>query len=61
MQTAITNAMIADAPCFERLSSESYRRLDGKFLVAHNARFDCRFRRSEFAQVGLRLLAPTEN
>jgi DNA polymerase-3 subunit epsilon len=52
--TGITNAMVAEAPGFERLSTELHRRLDGKLLVAHNARFDYGFLRSEFARVGLR-------
>lgn len=51
--TGITNAMVADAPSFERLSTDLLRRLEGKLLVAHNARFDYGFLRNEFARVGL--------
>jgi len=55
--TGITNAMVADAPSFKCLSAELFRRLDGKLLVAHNARFDYGFLRNEFARVGLQYRA----
>ena len=44
--------MVADAPTFEDLALELYRRLDGKVLVAHNARFDYGFLRNEFRRIG---------
>ena len=55
--TGITNAMVAEAPSFESLSTELHRRLQGKLLVAHNARFDYGFLRNEFARAGLRYLS----
>lgn len=55
--TGITNAMVAEAPSFESLSSELHRRLQGKLLVAHNARFDYGFLRNEFARAGLTYLS----
>ena len=55
--TGITNAMVADAPPFEELSRALYDRLDGKLLVAHNARFDYGFLRNEFSRFGLRYLS----
>lgn len=55
--TGITNAMVAEAPSFESLSTELHRRLEGKLLVAHNARFDYGFLRNEFARAGLRYLS----
>ncbi|MBX9629853.1 MAG: ethanolamine utilization protein [Burkholderiales bacterium] len=57
MLTGITNAMVADAPSFDALSAELHRRLEGKLLIAHNARFDYGFLRNEFARVGLRYLS----
>lgn len=55
--TGITNAMVAEAPSFESLSLELHRRLEGKLLVAHNARFDYGFLRNEFARAGLKYLS----
>jgi DNA polymerase III subunit epsilon len=52
--TGITDAMLATAPSFDELAPELYRRLEGKILVAHNARFDYGFLRSEFRRVGYR-------
>jgi DNA polymerase III subunit epsilon len=57
--TGITNAMVADAPAFENLAAELYERLDGRVLVAHNARFDYGFLRHEFERAGLRFSART--
>lgn len=51
--TGITNDMVQDAPTFEGLSDALFRRLQGKLLVAHNARFDYGFLRNEFARIGL--------
>lgn len=51
--TGISNAMVADAPTFEQLAPALYERLAGKLLIAHNARFDYGFLRSEFARCGL--------
>ncbi len=52
--TGITDQMVADAPLFEDLAPELHRRLEGKVLVAHNARFDHGFLRNEFRRLGLR-------
>jgi DNA polymerase-3 subunit epsilon len=51
--TGITNAMVEDAPTFEQLAPGLFRRLEGKLLIAHNARFDYGFLKSEFGRVGL--------
>lgn len=52
--TGITNDMVAPAPGFADLSEALYRRLEGKLLVAHNARFDYGFLRNEFQRAGVR-------
>ncbi len=52
--TGITDAMVARAPTFEDLAPDLHRRLDGKVLVAHNARFDYGFLRNEFQRAGIR-------
>lgn len=46
--TGITSAMVADAPVFSDIAAELKERLSGKVLVAHNARFDYGFLKSEF-------------
>ncbi len=51
--TGITNDMVAIAPRFEEIARELYRRLEGRLLVAHNARFDYGFLRNEFRRSGL--------
>lgn len=52
--TGITNGMVALAPSFEEISDDLLRRLDGRLLVAHNARFDYGFLRNEFQRAGIR-------
>jgi len=52
--TGITDAMVANAPTFADLAESLYDRLEGKLLVAHNARFDYGFRKHEFRRLGLR-------
>lgn len=52
--TGITNEMVALAPRFDEVAVELHRRLDGRLLVAHNARFDYGFLRNEFRRAGLR-------
>ena len=47
----ITDAMVADAPSFAEIADEVRARLDGAVFVAHNARFDYGFLRSEFGRV----------
>lgn len=45
--TGITSAMVAQAPWFEHVADEVYRRLEGRVFVAHNATFDWSFVSSE--------------
>ncbi len=54
--TGITDAMVANAPVFAELAVELHKRLEGKILVAHNARFDHGFLKSEFHRLGMRYL-----
>ncbi len=51
--TGISDAMVANAPSFAELAGELHRRLAGKTLVAHNARFDLGFLQNEFRRAGL--------
>ncbi len=51
--TGISDAMVRHAPTFAELAPALYARLQGKLLVAHNARFDYGFLRSEFERVYL--------
>ncbi len=50
--TGITNAMVADAPCFEDLADDILARLDGRLFIAHNARFDHGFLKNAFRRTG---------
>ncbi|MDX1457938.1 MAG: exonuclease domain-containing protein [Marinobacter sp.] len=50
--TGINNAMVADAPVFAELADELREQLDGAIFVAHNARFDYGFIKSEFRRLG---------
>ena len=52
--TGITNDMVALAPSFGEISRELLRRIEGRLLVAHNARFDYGFLRNEFERAGIR-------
>ena len=52
--TGITDDMVALAPAFADLAPQLLARLEGKLLVAHNARFDYGFLRNEFRRAGLR-------
>ena len=56
--TGITEAMVADAPPFAAVADDIAARLDGRLFVAHNARFDYGFLRSEFRRLERRLRAP---
>jgi len=56
--TGIDDDMVADAPTFEDVRREVRRRLDGRLFVAHNARFDYGFLRSEFRRTGEKFSAP---
>src|SRR5512134_18271 len=52
--TGITDEMVELAPAFEEIAGLLLKRLDGKLLVAHNARFDYGFLRNEFRRAGHR-------
>jgi DNA polymerase-3 subunit epsilon len=56
--TGITNAMVEDAPRFEDVQRELLARLGGRLFVAHNARFDYGFIRSELLRRDVRFRAP---
>src|SRR3989475_7447494 len=51
--------MVAAAPRFAALAAELCERLDGRLLIAHNARFDYGFLRREFERAGLKYLSKT--
>ncbi len=51
--TGITTEMVLDAPSFEEVAEDIFKRLDGKVFVAHNAHFDYSFLKKEFEGVGL--------
>ncbi len=51
--TGISNAMVADAPRFADIAKRLFSRLEGKVLVAHNARFDYGFLKAEFERAGM--------
>ena len=55
--TGITNAMVANAPTFERIAGEVAQRIAGCVMVAHNARFDYGFLKHEFGRLGQRFTA----
>jgi DNA polymerase-3 subunit epsilon len=52
--TGITNEMVASAPRFCDIAAELARLLEGRLLIAHNARFDYAFLRNEFRRIGNR-------
>lgn len=56
--TGIDNDMVADAPPFADLAGEVLERLEGRLFVAHNARFDYGFLRTEFRRLDRRFRAP---
>jgi DNA polymerase-3 subunit epsilon len=56
--TGIDDSMVATAPRFEDVAEDVRRRLDGRLFVAHNARFDYGFLRTEFRRLGVRFSAP---
>jgi len=51
--TGITEAMVESAPRFEEVAMDLAARLNGRLLVAHNARFDYAFLRNEFRRASL--------
>jgi DNA polymerase-3 subunit epsilon len=50
--TGITDEMVRGAPRFAQIADEVASRLGGRLFVAHNARFDVGFLRSEFRRLG---------
>lgn len=57
--TGIASDDVYDAPRFEEIAAELQTLFDGAVLVAHNARFDHAFLKSEFQRAGLPLRVPT--
>jgi DNA polymerase III subunit epsilon len=57
--TGITNDMVAGAPRFGALAADLQERLEGRVLVAHNARFDYGFLKQEFERAGIAWRAKT--
>ncbi len=51
--TGISDAMVAEAPIFASLADSLLERLQGRLLIAHNARFDYGFLKNEFRRAGL--------
>ncbi len=51
--TGISNRMVANAPTFADVAGELRTRIDGRLLVAHNARFDYGFLRAEFDRLDI--------
>ncbi len=49
--TGISNEMVAEAPRFEEVAGDLEALLEGKVFVAHNARFDYGFIKSEFRRL----------
>jgi DNA polymerase-3 subunit epsilon len=55
--TGISNQMVADAPRFAEIAALVRQKLHGAVFVAHNARFDYSFLRSEFLHADLNFSA----
>jgi DNA polymerase-3 subunit epsilon len=51
--TGISSEMVADAPLFGDLAETVLGKLHGAVFIAHNARFDYSFLRSEFRKLGI--------
>lgn len=51
--TGITNAMVKNAPRFVDVADTILELLEGKVIVAHNARFDYNFIKSEFRRINI--------
>lgn len=56
--TGISNDDIVGAPRFKEVAREVYELIDGRIVVAHNARFDYSFLRSEFSRIGFHINWP---
>lgn len=50
--TGISDDMVRDAPTFAEVAEEVLQRLQGRLFIAHNARFDYGFLKSEFSRAG---------
>ncbi|MDX5324558.1 MAG: ATP-dependent helicase DinG, partial [Exiguobacterium sp.] len=50
--TTITDDDVADAPTFEEVIPEIWKRLDGRIFVAHNVTFDLNFLNESLEQAG---------
>ena len=57
--TGITNRMVAGAPVFADIAAGLLERIGGSVMVAHNARFDFGFLKSEYARLGITFSART--
>lgn len=51
--TGITDEMVAKAPLFTDIAGDLLSKLQGKVFVAHNARFDYSFIKTEFRRAGI--------
>ena len=56
--TGINDGMVAGAPRFAEIAATVREKLRGAVFVAHNARFDYSFLRSEFAKADMSFTAP---
>lgn len=56
--TGINDAMVATAPYFEDIARELHEAIDGRMLIAHNARFDYGFLEHEFKRLDQAFSAP---
>src|SRR4249919_2511492 len=52
-RSAAMSLMRNDAPRFRDIAADLARRLEGRLLIAHNARFDYAFLKAEFGRVGI--------
>ncbi len=57
--TGINNAMVARAPRFADIAPQLLERIGDSVMVAHNARFDFGFLKSEYARLGITFSAKT--
>ena len=55
--TGIDDAMVAGAPAFTELAQQVLAKLEGRLFIAHNARFDYGFLKSEFKRLGIHFRA----
>lgn len=56
--TGINDAMVATAPYFEDIARELHEAIDGRMLIAHNARFDYGFLEHEYKRLDQSFSAP---